>query len=174
MADRSLPTAPLSSDGLTGVQKTAVLLLSLPETDAAALLRRIPEEQIDTISAEMARMADVAPCLQYGVLQEFRELAQAAIALPGPASRFAFLEQASVEELVSLLAHQPPRTTALVLANLPPALAGKLLVRLSPAMQIGAVRNLPAAGAASTDELQSIEAHLVVQIAKASQHGHAK
>ena len=48
----------MASD-LNGVRKSAILLLSLPQDEAAEILKRLPPEAVEEVSREIASMGEV-------------------------------------------------------------------------------------------------------------------
>jgi flagellar motor switch protein FliG len=68
----------LSSDPstLSGVDKAAVLLLSLDTTACANILRFLPEDDVHALTSRMVQMEHVEPELAESVLQEFHTRAQ--------------------------------------------------------------------------------------------------
>ena len=60
-----------------GVRKAAILLLTLGEAEAAALLKRLPPNHVEQVGREIANLGDVPPQLRSSVFQEFYHLALA-------------------------------------------------------------------------------------------------
>lgn len=58
---------------LTGPEKAAILILSLPEEGARELLSRMGEDEVERILAAVSRIDSVPAELQARVLEEFRE-----------------------------------------------------------------------------------------------------
>lgn len=63
----------MSAPELSGSEKAAILVLSLPEADARHLLGRMSEEEVERILAAVSRIDTVPAELQARVLEEFRE-----------------------------------------------------------------------------------------------------
>lgn len=159
------PAAPVGHSqrrSIPGVRKAAVLLLSLSETEAAAVLRRLPVDEVEQLSREIARIGDVPAPLRDRVLQEFYELAQPigdagneleceGGARAGP---FGYLGRFGTGELVALMQDETPQSIALILAHLPPARAGEVLASLLGQQQIDVVRRIANLQTASTEFIQ--------------------
>ena len=62
---------------LTGVRKSAILLLSLSQDEASEILKRLPAEAVEEVSREIASMGDVAVAARGEVFGEFYNLALA-------------------------------------------------------------------------------------------------
>lgn len=61
----------LPAHSLSGTDKAAVVLLSLGPTLGAQVLKSIPEDQVELLTARMARMESVAPSQVEAVLEDF-------------------------------------------------------------------------------------------------------
>lgn len=61
----------------TGIQKAAVLLTVLGDQAGADLLRHLPEEEVQLVSREVARMRQISSVEAESVLEEFHQLASA-------------------------------------------------------------------------------------------------
>lgn len=147
---------------IPGVRKAAVLLLSLSETEATAVLRRLPAEEVEQLSREIAMLGEVPVRLRERVLQEFCDLAQP-IGKPGNELEcqagvtdgpFGCLERFGTGELIALMEDETPQSIALILAHLPPARAGEVLAGLVGQQQIEVVRHIANLQAASPEFIQ--------------------
>ncbi|HZK80983.1 MAG TPA: flagellar motor switch protein FliG [Humisphaera sp.] len=167
-----MATATSASGELTGVRKAAVLLLSLPQDEAAEILRRLPKEAVEEVMREIAGLGEIALTLRGRVFSEFYSLALAnsylsegglehakrllRMALP-PADAdkailqvtqqvqttpFSFLQKAESENLLTFIQDEHPQTIALILAHLPPQKASEILVGLPSQKQIEVVKRV--------------------------------
>src|SRR5688500_20176977 len=62
---------------LNGVRKSAILLLSLEQDQAAEILRRLPAEAVEEVSREIASIGEIAPDTRRDIFSEFYDLALA-------------------------------------------------------------------------------------------------
>ena len=62
---------------MTGRRKAAIVLAILGPEIAAEIIKNFSEEQIETISLEMARMEKITPEKRADIIAEFHELAMA-------------------------------------------------------------------------------------------------
>ena len=62
---------------LTGVRKSAILLLSLGQEQASEILRRLPPEAVEEVSREIASLQEISLDTRKGVFTEFYNLARA-------------------------------------------------------------------------------------------------
>ncbi|MFZ0382135.1 MAG: flagellar motor switch protein FliG, partial [Solirubrobacteraceae bacterium] len=156
-ATQNLPAAPAAAGAapartkrpeLKGRKKAAVLLVSLGPDKAAEVFKHLRDEEIESLSLEMAKLQRVDPLTTGAVLEEFaatveaidsrmsggvdyaREVlqralgAERALEIIGRLSSviemrpFEFLRRTPAEQLVTFLRNESPQTVALVVANL--------------------------------------------------------
>ena len=88
-------TALLQSSAMTKLQKLAALLVILGAESASELLRNLDEQELEAVSAEMARLTFISQELQQEILREFTDVAVAASAgiVGGPGYAKKALEQ---------------------------------------------------------------------------------
>jgi flagellar motor switch protein FliG len=157
---------------ITGVRKTAILLLSLSQEQAAEILKRLPPEAVEEVSREIASIKEVGADSRQVVFGEFYNLALAnsylneggleyAKALirksmgDDDANRvikqvtqqvqttpFSFLQKAESENLLTFIQDEHPQTIALILAHLPSQKASEILVGLPSQKQIEVVKRV--------------------------------
>ncbi len=69
--------APKAPTPVAGAQKAAILLMTLGEEASAGLMRQLSEEEVQTVSREIARIASVAPEQAEAILEEFQQMVTA-------------------------------------------------------------------------------------------------
>src|SRR4051812_36208472 len=157
---------------LSGVRKSAILLLTLSQDEAAEVLKRLPQEAVEEVSREIASLGDISVATRKDVFGEFYNLALAnqylsegglehakallRKALPqGEADGaikqgtqqvqtppFSSLQKAESKNLLTFIQDEPPQTIALILAHLPPQKASEILVGLPSQKQIEVVKRI--------------------------------
>ncbi|HEX4054040.1 MAG TPA: flagellar motor switch protein FliG [Tepidisphaeraceae bacterium] len=157
---------------LSGVRKSAILLLSLTQEQAAEILKRLPPEAVEEVSREIAGLGDIAIDTRKEIFGEFYNLALANAYLSeggleyakalirkslsdDDANRvikqvtqqvqttpFSFLQKAESENLLTFIQDEHPQTIALILAHLPPQKASEILVGLPSQKQIEVVKRV--------------------------------
>ncbi|MBV8782302.1 MAG: flagellar motor switch protein FliG [Phycisphaerae bacterium] len=160
------------SGELTGVRKCAVLLVTLPEEQATAILKRLPHDAVEEITRDMAVMGTPPQDLRRDVCGEFYNIAlantyaseggfeYAKVLLQKSLSEadaariikqvtqqvqttpFSFLQKAESENLLTFIQDEHPQTIALILAHLPPQKASEILVGLPSQKQIEVVKRV--------------------------------
>jgi flagellar motor switch protein FliG len=157
---------------ISGIKKSAILVLSLEQNVAAEILKHLDETQIEELSREIASMGPVPQALRDEVVNEFYQLALArsyadeggwdfakallAKSLPEEKARkiidqvnqtiqsapFSFLQKAESENLLTFIQDEHPQTIALILAHLKPTQASEILVGLAAAKQVEVVKRI--------------------------------
>jgi flagellar motor switch protein FliG len=157
---------------INGIRKSAILLLTLGQEEAASVLKLLPREMIDEVSREIASLGEIKLNARRDVLSEFYNLAMAnAYVSEGgleyakallrktlPADEadkaikqvtqqvattpFSFLQKAESENLLTFIQDEHPQTIALILAHLPPQKASEIMVGLPGQKQIEVVKRI--------------------------------
>jgi flagellar motor switch protein FliG len=134
---------------VAGRRKAAILCVSLGPDGAAEIFRRLPEDLIEPLTVEMARLQNVEPSVQGKVLEEAVETAYARgyiaeggvsyarevldravgvlrageilarLATAIEATPFEYLRRTPPDQIYTLLRNEHPQTIAVVVANLP-------------------------------------------------------
>jgi flagellar motor switch protein FliG len=74
----NVQTAAAAADGgFSGLQKAAVLLIVLGDQASAELIKHLPEDEIQLVGREIARLKKITPEQSEGVLEEFYQLTSA-------------------------------------------------------------------------------------------------
>lgn len=172
---------------LNGLDKAAILLISLGPEYSAKIMKHLPDEEIEILSSKIANIIHVDSEIRDKVLQEFLEMcdAQEYIAQGGvkyakevleksvgPAraqeiirrltesSRirpFTKLRKADPRELVNFVVNEHPQTIALILAHLEPQQAAEIMRYLPPEVQAEVSRRIATMERTSPEVLRDIE-----------------
>src|SRR5688500_7579905 len=162
----------MAAADLTGVRKSAILLLSLGQEQASEILRRLPPEAVEDVSREIASLGEIALTTRREVFGEFYNLALAnsylseggleyaktllmksldsdqadriikQVTQQVQTTPFSFLQKAESENLLTFIQDEHPQTIALILAHLPPQKASEILVGLPGQKQIEVVKRI--------------------------------
>lgn len=185
-------TCRLARRGIVGtaeLHKAAVMLMSLPRSQAGELLAQLDPRQVEAVVSAIAEHDFVTAAEQQTVINDYAhqrheqgatisgglQVARALVAeafrqgirpggdLPsrGRCRPFEFLREVDNATCVALLSSELPQTIAVVLAYLPRQRAGELLALLSPALKSDVERR-----AASLDE---VDAESVREVERAMQ-----
>jgi len=162
----------MAGGDLTGVRKSAILLLSLEQDEAAEILKRLPPEAVEEVSREIASLGEVSLTMRKDVFGEFYNLALAnsymseggleyaktllrkslseedagriikQVTQQVQTTPFSFLQKAQSENLLTFIQDEHPQTIALILAHLPSQKASEILVGLPSQKQIEVVKRV--------------------------------
>ena len=157
---------------LSGVKKSAILLLSLDPDQAAEILKRLPPDAVEEVSREIASLGEIGIITRKEVFAEFYNtaLAHAYLSEGGlehaktlllkslsqhdaervikqvtqqvQTTPFSFLQKADSENLLTFIQDEHPQTIALILAHLPAQKASEILVGLPGQKQIEVVKRI--------------------------------
>jgi flagellar motor switch protein FliG len=166
---------------LTGVRKSAIVLLSLGQRHATAVLRRMPEDAAREVRAEMRHVGalrGVSLRTRQLVLGQFCAAASPnpplpepipdalhAAVMPPPSGPFASLQEAGTENLLQTIRDEHPQTIALVLAHLPPDRAGEVLSGLDHHKRVEVVKRIAGIEQTSSQVIEQVERSLRQRLA---------
>lgn len=177
-----------------GVRKAAVLLMSMEEDDAAALLSKLPRRYVETVSLAIAQLDTVSGGEQELIINEFLGSRPSAI---GPNSGgidrakslvkkalgkdaqetlsilqqtlealpFNFLHKVDPANILSFLMDEHPQTIALVLSHVPANIAAGVLAGLAPPRQIAVIQRIAEMAQTSPESIDEVEAALSTRMA---------
>jgi len=172
---------------LSGLRKTAILLVSLERKAAGEILKQLDESTVESVSREIAHLGSVTAEVRERVVAEFHALALAhsyteagglmyakgllSESLPeGEASRiieqierqfyakpFNFLQKAETETLMTFIIDEHPQTIALILAHLTPEKASELLSGLNDEKKVEVISRISRMEQTSPDVIKEVE-----------------
>ncbi len=175
------------ASGVAGRRKAAVLLVSLGPDKAAEVFRHLRDEEIESLSMEMAKLQRVDASMSHSVLEEVAATAtaEASIAAGGVeyarevldralgADRskeiigrlssslehrpFEFLNRTPPDQLVTFLRSESPQAIALVMANLHTTLASQVLAHLPEDEQAEIALRIARMGETSPEVVKQVE-----------------
>lgn len=168
------------------IRKAAILLMSLPEAEAAALMGRLTPKQAELVTIELARVGYVPAEEQLGTLNEFAEanpnsfggaqgglevaksLVERALGKSGStvldsvrqqieALPFGFLQKVDSQNLLTFIMDEHPQMIALVLSHLKPQQAAEVIAGLPADRQLSVVRRIAHMGQTTPEIIREIE-----------------
>ena len=172
---------------IKGRKKAAVLLVSLGPDRAAEVFKHLRDDEIETLSLEMAKLHRVDPLTQATVLEELAATVEAydsllsggvdyarevleralgperALEIVGRLSSviemrpFEFLRRTPAEQLVTFLRNESSQTVALVVANLHTTLASQVLAGLPGPEQAEIAIRVARMGETSPEVVKQVE-----------------
>jgi len=177
----------MSLDGLTGVQKAAVLLITLGPERSAEIFKHLKDEEIEELTLEIANTRSVAPEVKEEVLSEFYQvcLAQQYIAEGGigyakqlldralgneraqevitkltaslQVRPFEFVRKTDPSQLLNFIQDEHPQTIAMILSYLTSAQSAMVLGALPPEKQADVAKRIAMMDRTSPDVIKEVE-----------------
>jgi flagellar motor switch protein FliG len=175
------------ADDLSGLRKTAILLVQMGKEASAKILAQMRENEIEELTAEIARLGQIETQTATDVLVEFHDLATAnkyasrggldyardlleasigaerAADIVGRLSKsiadvpFNFLQRAEARQLLSFLQDEHPQTIALVLAHMTATQAAGILSGLAGGLQADVAHRIAVMDRTSPDTIRQVE-----------------
>jgi flagellar motor switch protein FliG len=182
-------------DEISGIQKAAILLISLGPERSAEVFKHLKEDEIEQLTLEIANTKSVSSELRDGVLDEFYEvcLAQQYIAEGGIAYAkelldkalgedrakdvigrltaslqvrpFEFVRKADPTQLLNFIQDEHPQTIALILSYLPASQAAAVIKALEPDKQADVAKRIAMMDRTSPDMSKEVEKVLEKKLA---------
>ncbi|MCQ2517370.1 MAG: flagellar motor switch protein FliG [Lachnospiraceae bacterium] len=182
-------------DKISGIQKAAVLLISLGPEKSAMIFKHLKEEEIEELTLEIANTRSVTPQVKESVIDEFYEvcLAQQYIAEGGigyakelldkalgadkagdvinrltasiQVKPFEFVRKTDASQLLSFIQDEHPQTIALILSYLGPSQSAMVLSALPPDRQADVAKRIATMDRTSPDVIKDVERILESKLA---------
>lgn len=183
------------AEELTGVQKAAVLLITLGPEKSATIFKHLKEEEIEQITLEIANTRSVSSAVKDQVMDEFYEvcLAQQYIAEGGvgyakevlekalgsdkakevigkltaslQVRPFEFVRKTDPSQLLNFIQDEHPQTIALILSYLSASQASQIISALTPDKQTDVAKRIAQMDRTSPDVIKEVERVLEQKLA---------
>ena len=191
--------APGHREELSGKQKAAIFLVTLGSDISSEIFKHLREDEIETLTWEIARLENIEPEDRDMVLQEFQELmmAQDFITTGGidyarellekslgsqkavdiinrltsslKTRPFDFIRRTDPANLLNLIQQEHPQTISLILAYLEPAKASIILAQLPQEKQSDEAKRIATMDRTSPEILREVERVLDKKLSSLSQ-----
>jgi flagellar motor switch protein FliG len=179
--------ARIAENKTSGIQKAAVLMITLGPERSAGVFKHLKEEEIEELTLEIANTRSVTPKAKEDVLNEFYEicLAQKYIAEGGityakdllekalgkekamqvigkltaslQVKPFEFIRKTEPSQLLNFIQDEHPQTIALILAYLAPGQAAMIVSALPPDKQADVIKRIATMDRTSPDVIKEVE-----------------
>ena len=180
---------------MSGLQKSAVLLIALGPEKSATIFKHLKEEEIEELTLEIANTRSIAPQIKEGVIEEFYQLclAQQYIAEGGisyakellekalgtekamsvigkltaslQVKPFEFVRKTDASQLLNFIQDEHPQTIALILSYLSPLQASMIISALPPERQADVAKRVAMMDRTSPDIIKEVEKILESKLA---------
>ena len=172
---------------LSGVQKAAILLIALGPEKSSAIFKNLKEEEIESLTLEIASTRSVSSEVKEGVLEEFyqvclaqqyisegginyaRQLLEAALGTEKAQEviskltvslqvrPFEFMRKTDSAQLLSFIQDEHPQTIAVILAYLPIQLSAEIISALPHEKQADVAKRIAEMDRTSPDVIHEVE-----------------
>ena len=172
---------------LSGIRKSAILLISLGQEIAPEIMSRLTREEVEDVSKLIAGLGSLKPGEQNTVLEEFYNLAlahqyveQGGLAFaqavlerslaPNEAqdvirqvtqtiqrTPFQFLQKTEAENILTFIQEEHPQTIALILSHLPSEKSSEILMGLAQQKQIEVIKRIAAMEQTNPEVISEVE-----------------
>ena len=174
-------------DGISGLQKAAILLIVLGPERSANIFKHLKEEEIEELTLEIANTRSVTPQVKEDILNEFYEvcLAQQYIAEGGityakellekalgnekamdvigkltaslQVKPFEFVCKTDASQLLNFIQDEHPQTIALILSYLSAGQSAMIISALPPEKQADVAKRIAVMDRTSPDVIKEVE-----------------
>lgn len=179
--------AKAGNSDISGIQKAAILLISLGPERSANIFKHLKEDEIETMTLEIANTRSISPATKDQVMDEFYEicLAQQYIAEGGIAYAkellekalgpdkardvigkltaslqvrpFEFVRKTDASQLLNFIQDEHPQTIALILSYLSSGQASTIISSLAPDKQADVAKRIAQMDRTSPDVIKEVE-----------------
>ena len=179
--------ARFQEEKLTGLQKSAILLIALGPERSATIFKHLKEEEIEELTLEIANTRSITPQVKDDVINEFYQvcLAQQYIAEGGityakellekalgaekaldvigkltaslQVKPFEFIRKTDPSQLLNFIQDEHPQTIALILAYLSPQQAAMIIAALPQERQADVAKRVAMMDRTSPDVIKEVE-----------------
>ena len=187
--------ARFGDDKMSGLQKSAILLIALGPEKSANLFKHLKEEEIEELTLEIANTRSITPQIKEGIIEEFYQLclAQQYIAEGGigyakellekalgtekamsvigkltaslQVKPFEFVRKTDASQLLNFIQDEHPQTIALILSYLSPMQASMIISALPPERQSDVAKRVAMMDRTSPDIIKEVEKILESKLA---------
>lgn len=177
----------MAEDSLKGLQKAAILLITLGPEKSANIFKHLKEEEIEELTLEIANTRSVSPAQKEQVLDEFYQvcLAQQYIAEGGityarellekalgndkaqdvikkltaslQVRPFEFIRKTDPGQVLNFIQDEHPQTIAMILSYLTPTQAALIIGSLPPEKQADVAKRIALMDRTSPDVIKEVE-----------------
>ena len=187
-------SSKLGKKPLKGIQKAAILMITIGTEISAHILQNLQEEEIENVAREVVNMRNIDSERVYEVVSEYYQMMRAQEYIAAGGTNFAeellkksmgddkaiefmrrierlmrvkgfnVLKDVDPNQLLSFIQKEHPQTIAFVLAQLNPSQASTILADLPPELQAEVVLRFSSMERVSPETISSVEAVLESRI----------
>jgi len=170
---------------MSDINKAAIVLMSLPEEEAALVMSKLHPKQVEQVSIAIARTKQISPDEQDNVIREFagtspasgtdggsldlaKNLVKKALGSEAgdaldnirqqiEALPFGFLRNVDCQNILTYVSDEHPQTIALIMSYLPASYGAEILTGLPADRQLAVVRRMATMSQTNPDIIREVE-----------------
>ena len=170
---------------MSDIHKAAIVLMSLPEEEAAVILSKLSAKEVEQVSIEIARTKRISPMEQDTTIREFANTSPSASTEGGSldlaknlvkralgsdagqaldnirqqieALPFGFLRTVDSQNVLTYVIDEHPQTIALIMSYLPAAYGAEILAGLPPDRQLAVVKRMAMMNQTNPEIIREVE-----------------
>lgn len=170
---------------MSDIHKAAIVLMSLPEEEAAVVLSKLNPKEVEQVSIEIARTKRISPMEQDMTIREFADTSPSSSTEGGSldlaknlvkkalgsdagqaldnirqtieALPFGFLRTVDTQNVLTYVIDEHPQTIALIMSYLPAVYGSEILAGLPPDRQVAVVRRMATMGQTNPEIIREVE-----------------
>lgn len=171
---------------VSSIRRAAIVLMSLPQEDAAQLIGKLTPRQAELVSIEIAQLGrcpsdqqeeailafaeanpnalggsvggfDVAKSLLEKALGKHASTSVAMVQQSIDALPFGFLKRVDPQNLLTFINDEHPQTIALILSHLPPAYGAQVVAGLTTERQLAVISRIANMGQTNPEIIEQVE-----------------
>ena len=184
-----------SDDKLTGLQKSAILLIALGPEKSATIFKHLKEDEIEELTLEIANTRSITPQVKDSVVDEFYQIclaqqyiaeggigyakellekalgSEAALQVIGKLTSslqvkpFEFVRKAEASQLLNFIQDEHPQTIALILSYMSASQASQIISGLPQERQADVAKRVDLMDRTSPDVIKEVEKILESKLA---------
>ena len=184
-----------SDDKLTGLQKSAILLIALGPEKSATIFKHLKEDEIEELTLEIANTRSIKPQVKDSVVDEFYQIclaqqyiaeggigyakellekalgSEAALQVIGKLTSslqvkpFEFVRKAEASQLLNFIQDEHPQTIALILSYMSASQASQIISGLPQERQADVAKRVALMDRTSPDVIKEVEKILESKLA---------
>lgn len=170
---------------MSDIHKAAIVLMSLPEEEAAVVLSKLNPKEVEQVSIEIARTKRISPMEMDMTIREFADTSPSSSTEGGSldlaknlvkkalgsdagqaldnirqtieALPFGFLRTVDTQNVLTYVIDEHPQTIALIMSYLPATYGAEILAGLPPERQLAVVRRMATMGQTNPEIIREVE-----------------
>ncbi len=171
---------------MSNIRNAAIVLMSLPPDEAAAVMAKLPPNHVESVAIEIAQISELSSAEQEAAIRGFADSSPDQLGAEGgglelvktlveqalgtkasdtyenvrqtiEALPFGFLKKVDSQNVLTFILDEHPQTIALILSHLPAATGSKILADLPAERQIAVIQRIAKMEQTSPEVIREVE-----------------